>query len=71
MPLSSSRHLGYCGIRSLCGPDIADELHGRRLPVGFDCDFPPDQQAATAIAAARERQEAECAACPSRDYCHP
>ena len=63
----SDRTLDYCGVRSLCGREVADEMFGRRLPAGLDMDHPGDEEAVTAIV----REAARCDDCQQREWCDP
>lgn len=60
--MSATRTLDYCAVRSLCGRETADEMFGRKLPIGFDIDHQADQDMVTRIAAERAR----CDTCPDR-----
>jgi hypothetical protein len=64
--MALSRQLDYCGVRSLVGREAADEMFGRKLPVGFDMDQPGDEEMVTAIVA----DDAKCESCPDRHRCH-
>jgi len=61
------RTLDYCGVRSLCGKQIANELFGRTIPDGFDMDHPGDEEAISAIV----REFEPCANCSYEDHCEP
>lgn len=61
--------LSYCGVRSLCGREIADEMFGLALPRGLDMDFSPDQEMVANIAADLRAQEEKCAKCQHAGCC--
>ena len=59
------REMDYCAIRSMCGPEIADEIFGRRLPVGFDLDQPGDLTMIEGVI----RDQDRCTSCPQATEC--
>lgn len=58
-----TEHLDYCGVRSLCGREVADEMFGRVIPRGLDMDFPADEDAVANIVSERERARIAQAFC--------
>lgn len=62
-----SRSLDYCGVRSICGKEVADEIFARHLPLGFDIDQPGDELMVETIV----REHSRCDSCPDLDRCDP
>lgn len=61
----TSRYLDYCGVRAICGAEIADELFQRKLPQGFDLDEAGDMILLDSII----KEELKCEGCNWYDEC--
>lgn len=62
----ASRYLDYCGICSICGSEIADDLFERKLPTGFDLDQPGDELLVASIVA----EAFKCDICEWNGVCY-
>ena len=63
--MRTSRYLDYCGVCSICGAEIADEIFERKLPPGFDLDEPGDEALITQIVA----EALKCEQCAWNSVC--